>query len=169
MRETSEDLAQLQALLNSSIEQAGSFLRRSFQMPEHSLSATQLVHYLQGIQNVAFASVTSRGEPRVAPIGSLFYRGRFYIPTTTSAMRTKHVQKHPAVSLTHFVDNDLAIIVHGTATILLSDHPDFATIEELQRAANSQSVRDWGEGAYIQVNATMIYTFARNPDQFPEQ
>ena len=47
MKETPGDLEQLQALLDYSIEQAGSFLRSSFQMPQRSLSAGQIVHYLQ--------------------------------------------------------------------------------------------------------------------------
>ncbi len=167
MKETPGDLEQLQALLDRSIEQVGSFLRSSFQMPQCSLSAEQLVHYLQGIQNVAFATVTASGEPRVAPIGSLFFRGRFYIPTVVTAVRTRHVMKRSAVSLTHFVGNDLAIIVHGHATVVLSDHPDFAALEELQQASTGSSVRDWGEGAYLRVDAQVIYTFARDPAQYP--
>ncbi len=168
MKETPGDLEQLQALLDYSIEQAGSFLRNSFQMPQCSLSAEQLVHYLQGIQNVAFATVTASGEPRVAPIGSLFFRGRFYIPTVASAVRTRHVMKRSAVSLTHFVGNDLALIVHGHAAVVLPDHPDFAALEELQQASSGSSVRDWGEGAYLRVDAQAIYTFARDPVQYPE-
>src|SRR5258706_12625059 len=43
MRETQEDIERLQVLLDTSIERAGAFLRRSFQMPEHSLTAQQLI------------------------------------------------------------------------------------------------------------------------------
>jgi hypothetical protein len=39
MRETAADLERLQALLDDSIERAGPFLRSSFQLPGHSLSA----------------------------------------------------------------------------------------------------------------------------------
>src|SRR5689334_6003061 len=117
MKETPEDIIQLQAILDQSIEKSGSFLRSSMEMPEHSLSATQLVNYLQGNQTVAFATVTAKGEPRIAPIGSFFYRGHFYIPTVASAVRTKHIQKRPGVSLTCFAGDGLAIIVHGTAAI----------------------------------------------------
>jgi len=39
VRETPADLEALQALLDRSIAGAGPFLRSSFQMPEHSLSA----------------------------------------------------------------------------------------------------------------------------------
>jgi hypothetical protein len=167
MHETPEDMQRLQGLLDKSIERAGAFLRSSFQMPEHSLSAGQMTRYLQGIQNVAFATTTAKGEPRVAPIGSLFYRGRFHIPTVATAARTRMVTARPAVSLTHFVGDDLAIIAHGSATIIPVDHPDFAAVEEMQRAANGSSVRDWGEGVYLRVEAETLVTFARYPDQFP--
>jgi hypothetical protein len=43
MRETPEDIERLQALLDSSIARARAFLRRSFQMPEHALTAQQLI------------------------------------------------------------------------------------------------------------------------------
>jgi hypothetical protein len=167
MHETPEDMQRLQALLDRSIERAGAFLRSSFEMPEHSLSAEQVVRYLQGNQNVAFATTTAKGEPRVAPIGSLFYRGRFHIPTVATAARTRMVTARPAVSLTHFVGDDLAVIVHGSATTIPVDHPDFAPIEEMQRAASGSSVRDWGEGVYLRMEAETFVTFARYPDRFP--
>ena len=59
MYETPEDFQRLQTLLDQSIEQAGTFLRRSFQMPLHSFSVRQLVHFWQGMQTVAFATMTS--------------------------------------------------------------------------------------------------------------
>ena len=73
MRETAEDLQRLQTLLDDSIDRAGPFPRRSFEMPEHSLSAGQLAGHLQGSFTLALATVTARGEPRVAPIGALFF------------------------------------------------------------------------------------------------
>src|SRR5881227_560748 len=145
MRETQEDIERLQALLDSSIERAGAFLRRSFQMPQHSLTAQELVECWQDVQTVALATVTTRGEPRIAPIGSLLYRGDIYIPTVATAARTRHIMKRPAVSLTLFrvvcgqgatfhpaqgrvaerardafnlQKNELAIIVHGSAAIV---------------------------------------------------
>lgn len=169
MNETQEDIEQLQRLLDQSIEHAGSFLRNSFQMPECSLSAKQLVQYLQGIHTVAFATVTAKGEPRVAPIGSLFFRGHFYIPTVATAARTKQVMKRSAVSLTHFVGNDLAIIVHGDATVIASNHLDFPMLESLHYAGSGSKVSDWGEGIYLQVKANVLYTFARHLDQYSGQ
>src|SRR6266496_71012 len=105
MRETQEDIERLQALLDHSIERAGAFLRRSFQMPEHSLTAQQLIDCWLDVQTVA------------------------------TAARTRHVLKRPAVSLTLFRENELAIIVHGSAAILSPDHADFETLENLLYAS----------------------------------
>lgn len=167
MQETPEDLARLEALLTRSIEQAGPFLRGSFEMPAHSLSAQQLIGYLQGVQNIALATVTARGEPRVAPIGAIFYRGQFYIPTVAEAARTKHIARRPAVSLTHFADDGLAIIVHGEAAIVRQGDPEFAPVEAIQRASRGTSVREWGEGVYLRVDARVIYTYARDLAAYP--
>ena len=167
MGETSEDLQQLQELLDTSMANAGAFLRASFEAPAHSLSAAQLVAYFTGLRTVALATVTARGEPRVAPIGALLAHGHFVIPTVAAAARTRHVLARPGVSLTLYDGIDLAIIAHGTAAVVTADDPDFAEFEALQRAAEGASVRDWGEGVYLRVTATALYTYARYPDQFP--
>src|SRR5258708_37011336 len=129
MRETKGASERWQALLNSSIERGGAFLGCSFQMPEHSLTAEALVDCWQDMQTVALATVTMRGEPRLAPIGSLLYRGEIYLPTGATAARTRHVMKRPAVSLTLFRENELAIIRHGYATLNSPAHADFQNLE----------------------------------------
>jgi hypothetical protein len=169
VHETPEDLKGLDSLLHASMERAGPFLRSSFEMPEHSLSAYQLCRYLGGIQNVALATVTAAGEPRVAPIGAFLYRGAFYIPTTMEAARVRHVRRRPAISLTCFEGIDFAVIVHGTAAVLGEEHPDFEVLEGIQRAESGASVREWGSGAFLHVDADLFYSYARNPDQFPGQ
>ena len=167
MRETPEDLQRLQTLLDRSIEAAGEFLRDSFQMPDRSLSAAQLIRFLQGIRNVAFATVTRSGEPRVAPIGALFFRGRFHVPTVATAARTRHLVRRPAVSLTLHEGDDLAVIVHGKAEVLGPDHPDFPILEGTFQESGGGSVLEWGEGVYVRVEAAKLYTFARHPERFP--
>lgn len=168
MYETPEDFQQLQNLIDRSIEQAGAFLRQSFQMPDHSLSARQLVHVWQGMQTIALATVTRNGEPRVAPIGALLFRGSCYIPTVMTAARTKHILHRPAVSFTFFQGNDFAVIAHGSATVIQSDQPIFADIEKLQCEATGNSVREWGEGVFLQITPKTLFTYARDIDHFSE-
>lgn len=168
MYETPDDLEKLNARLSSSIERAGPFLRGSFQMPEHSLNARQLTQAVQGVVPVALATVTAKGEPRVAPIGAFLYRGEFYVPTTMQAARVRHLRRRPAISLTLYDGIDFAVIVHGQAVILGEDAAEFETLIEIQRSGQGETVRDWGEGAFIRIDAETIYTYARYPDRFPE-
>jgi hypothetical protein len=167
MRESADDLAWLEGLLGRSIEGAGAFLRSSFEMPEHSLSAAQLVRYLEGIPTVALATVTAKGEPRVAPIGAVFWRARFHIPTVATAARTRHLRARPAVSLTHYAGNDLAVLVHGRASIVTPAESLFGELDAYHREhTGGQGVSDWGEGVFLRIEPDVLYTYARYPEQF---
>ncbi len=90
MRETPQDLERLQELLAANIERAGGFLRGAFEMPERSLSATQLAGVLDGHPTVALATTMAKGEPRVAPTNAIFYRGAFHVPTVAASARPPH-------------------------------------------------------------------------------
>ncbi len=161
MHETAADLQLLQALLDESISNASPFLRRSFGMPERSMSAQQLVDHLQGSVTVALATVTAGGEPRVAPINALFVRGSFCVPTVAEAARTRHLSRRPGVSLTYFEGTALAVIVHGLAMIIGDDHPEFAELDEIQTHAGRQSPREWqGHAVFLKVEAARMYTYA---------
>lgn len=169
MRETPADLQRLQTLLDDSIKRASSFLRSSFEMPDHSLSARQLAAHLQGALTVALATVTARGEPRVAPISALFLRGQFYLPTVAEAARAQHLARRPGASLTYFEGTAFAVIAHGQAAIIGADHPDFTDLDATQVASGNQSVREWqGHGVYLQLQPATLYTFAREPGRYPE-
>jgi nitroimidazol reductase NimA-like FMN-containing flavoprotein (pyridoxamine 5'-phosphate oxidase superfamily) len=169
MRESPVDLQRLQALLDDSITRASAFLRSSFEMPEHSLSAMQLTTHLQGAVTVALATVTAKGEPRVAPINAFFLRGQFYVPTVAEATRTRHLSRRPGASLTYFEGTALAVIAHGEARIISADHRDFSELDATQVAVGNQSVREWeGHGVYLQLRAGSLYTFAHEPAGYPE-
>ncbi len=49
---------------------------------------------------MALATVTAKGEPRVAPLDGLFIRGRFHVGTGGAAARVRHLLRQPKVSLT---------------------------------------------------------------------
>jgi len=168
MNETSEDIGRLQALLTASIEKAGSYLRHSFEMPRCSLSATQLANYLQGVKNVALATTTAKGEPRVAPICAIFYCGYFYLPTGNNAARVKHVRRNPVVSLTYYEESAFAIIVHGHVSELALDQAPAENLEEILYEGTGYHVCDWEDGLYLRVNADTFYTFAQHPERYPD-
>jgi len=167
MHETKEDLLKLQDLLDRSVGQASEYLRECFQMPEHSLNAGQIVRLLRGFVTVAVATVTGKGEPRVAPVGSILFRGQFHIPTVRNSSRAKHVAKRPGISLSYYNANDLALVVHGHGEILAPDTLAFEALDEILKMENGKGVMDWGDGIYIRLIADRFYTFARYPEQFP--
>jgi hypothetical protein len=167
VHETPEDLDRLQELIDRSIEQASPFFRRSFQMPEHSLSAAQLTGHLHGSLTVALATVTARGEPRVAPIDSLFIHGRFHVPTVAESVRARHLARRPGASVTYFEGIDLAVIAHGEARIVSEDQDEFEQLDEVQLAAGNQSPREWtGTAVYLAIEAKSLFTFARYPERY---
>lgn len=164
MRETPEDIAWLDGVLTRSIEKAGPYLRTSFRMPTQSLDAKQLSAELDGILEVAIATVTAKGEPRVAPTAALFHRGRFCIPTLLASARVTHLKRQPAVSVTYYEGVDLAVIVHGRAEFVDEAQPDFAVLSDFQLEASESTVRQWGaDPLYIRVEPDVIYTYTSKP------
>lgn len=160
MYESTEDIAVLQGLLDRSIEQAGSFLRESLQIESHTLSADQVVRHLDGIRHASLATVTARGQPRVAPIVAIFVRGKYYVPTVVSAARTCHLRQRPGVSLTEYKGSDDAIIIHGRATLIGLSHTDFDEIDEKYMTfTTSGGPRNWGGDGpvYIRVDPDVMY------------
>src|SRR3989304_2064956 len=88
MHETEEQIAALQAILDRSFERAGVHTL-SIIRPERRLNARQLVKYLEGMKHIVVGTVTSRGEPRVAPVDGQFLRGGFWFGTDGRAGRIR--------------------------------------------------------------------------------
>ncbi|MHB8574069.1 MAG: pyridoxamine 5'-phosphate oxidase family protein [Dehalococcoidia bacterium] len=166
MHETTADLERLQATIDRSIAEAGPFLRSSFQMPEHSFSAQQLVEFFGDNRVVALATATASGAPRVAPIGCFLNGGVFYIPTTRAAARSRMIARRPRVSLTAFEGIDLAVIVHGSARLIDEGAPEFDRLDAAHLAGgmSSTSVRTWGkggDGCFIAITPETLVSFTR--------
>jgi len=160
MDETDRELAELQALLDRSAAGVQSAqLKEIFHVPKLTLTAAELVAALQGIQHVAMATVTASGEPRVGPMDSLFLHGRFHLYSDREAVRVRHLASRPAISITHFEGDDLAVIVHGRAVLIGPDSSDWSAIDDTVRAVYGSAVRDWSpDGIYIRVEPTVMFT-----------
>lgn len=167
MKESPSDRARLQDLIETSNENAGAFLRSSFEIPDRTLSADQLITRLHSAVTLALGTVTSDGRPRVAPVIALFYRGSFYIPSVSNALRTRHVRNNPEVSLSLYEGNDFAVIVHGKAEAVAATDPAFDDLVNLQIEHAQSDVREWGDPVYLRIDAERLYSFARYPEQFP--
>jgi hypothetical protein len=166
--QSEDEIYHLQNLMDHSMDRAGEFLRFSLQIPGKSLNARQLIRRLTGPLTVSFATVSSTGMPRVAPVLAFFNRGAFSIPTVRNALRARHLRMNANVSLTHYEGNDFAVIVHGTGELIGESDPEFHALVRLQLETVNEDVRDWGDAVYIRINPTHFYTFARYPEQFPE-
>jgi len=118
VHETPADLLTLQALLDASYARSGSHLR-SIWGPETRLSAEDVSAELAGVQVLDLATVTARGEPRVAPVDGLFFRGRFWFGSAATSLRFRNLRHNPAVSgaITRGTETFL-VIVHGRAVEL---------------------------------------------------
>src|ERR687891_6768 len=104
MFETDDELAELDALFESHLARANPHML-AIVTPERRLNARQVTRYLTGTKHVAFATVTSKGEPRVSPLDSLFIHGRFTLSTGSVATKISHLQRNPACSAVH-MDGD---------------------------------------------------------------
>jgi hypothetical protein len=115
MYETDQELEELQALLDASYARAGEHLRGIWG-PETRLDARRLSEELPGVQVLDLATVTPRGEPRVAPVDGFFFRGRFWFGSSPHSLRFRNIRRNPAVSgsITRGLETFL-VLVHGHA------------------------------------------------------
>jgi len=168
MYESEAEIAALQALLDRSYERAGAHTR-SIITPERRLSARQLVAYLQGTRHVAVGTVTSKGEPRVAPVDGHFLHGRFYFGTSENALRIQHLRRNRAISLCHVVGDEIGVVVHGRAVLLGGEGPEAKELRDHYARAYGSDPESWAEGiAWVRVEAQIMTTFALEPSRFPE-
>jgi nitroimidazol reductase NimA-like FMN-containing flavoprotein (pyridoxamine 5'-phosphate oxidase superfamily) len=172
VHETQDDLVELQGLLERSFANAGSHLLSIFD-PTRRLDAPQLSETLMGMRLLNLSTVTAKGEPRVGPVDGHFHRGHFYFGSSPESFRFKHIRVRPAVSAAHTVGEQLAVIVHGTATIIDVTSPDQdafraqlmetygrnpAFTEYLQKQRMDWD--DWFGGAlYARIDAEKMFTF----------
>src|SRR3954453_7460732 len=117
MHETAEDVQALQALLDRTYAQAGAHTLRIHTL-ERRRSAEQVVQRLTGTCLLALATVTADGRPLVGPVDGIFYRGAFHFGSAPDSMRFRHIRARPHVSATHLPGEELAVTVHGRATIV---------------------------------------------------
>ena len=160
MHETEDDLRTLQELLDRSHAGAGPHLRAIFG-DDRRIPAVQLPALLPGVQVLALATVTARGEPRVAPVDGLFYRGCFHFGSSDDSARFRHIRARPAVSATHLRGEQLAVVVHGHAVEIDPRGPG----EDGFRAYLNETYpgwddADWAAGApYARIEPSAMFTF----------
>jgi general stress protein 26 len=130
MLETTEELDNLQQLLDRSMAGAGEHLRGII-TGERRLSAAELAGRLQGMRLLTVATVTADGRPLAGPVDGYFLHGTFWFSSGRDSVRMRHLAARPAVSATHLPGEELAVTVHGRAELFDMRDPAGA---ELRRA-----------------------------------
>src|ERR1700693_5822960 len=105
MHETSEDLTELQALLDRSIEDAGPHLL-SIITAQRRVEARDLAARLTGMRLLVLATVTRDGRPLAGPVDGISFRGAFHFGSSPDPMRLRHIRERPQVSATHLPGED---------------------------------------------------------------
>jgi uncharacterized pyridoxamine 5'-phosphate oxidase family protein len=160
VHETGDDLIWLQELLDRSHAGAGEHLRAIFD-DERRIPAAELPALLPGVQVLALATVTARGEPRAAPVDGLFFRGRWHFGSSERSARFRHIRARPAVSATHLRGEELAIVVHGRAVEIDPRAPEHAAF----RAYLNETYPGWDDAAwaagapYARIEPSAMFTF----------
>lgn len=163
MHETNDEVARLQTLLDESHASMGTYMR-SILSPERRLTATELIQRLRGMKLLALATVNGRGEPRVGPVDSHFYRGAFWFGSAPDSVRFRHIRVRPAVSATHLDGEAFSVTVHGEAVIVDLDEQEHAGFRDVLIDTYGESW--WDEvgtsALFARIDAHRMYTYAND-------
>lgn len=167
MLETSQELARLQTLLDTSAATGGAHLR-SILTQERRLDAAQLSTLLTGMRLLTVATVTADGRPIASPVDGYFLHGSFWFSTSRRSIRARHLAQRPALSATHVPNERLAVCAHGQA--MLFDFPSNETTELRQAMLDhylplqGTSFQQWldtiDDGVAVEIHANRLFVFA---------
>ena len=152
MHETADDLARLQRQLDESYAKAGEHLKSIFR-PERCLSAEGVVEELAGVFVLHLATVTAAGDPFVAPIDGLFFRGELWFGIPPGGLRTRHIRAHPGVSASYARGEDACVIVHGSAVEVATSGSDYLAWEAYGREVYGRKLWDYWNREHYRARA----------------
>jgi general stress protein 26 len=169
MYETRAELDHIQALIDKSMASA-SLQLRSIAHEGRRLSADQVTEILQGKRQMAVATVTRSGEPRVSPLDLLLMHGRFYFCTSAHAAKVTQLRHRPAISLAYMESDIVGITVHGHAVLHEWGSPRFDDLDRefLAVYGGTPSTKDEAV-AFIEVEPQRVYTYDRRAEIAPDQ
>lgn len=157
--ETPEDLRALQRLLDASHARAGVHLRSIF-TEERRVHAGELPALLMGVQVTHLATVTARGEPRVAPVDGLFFRGHLWFGSSQRSLRFRHIRARPQVSASIAHGERLAVLIHGRAHEIDLADPAVVRFASYCLEVYGESWREWSPGSpYAWIEPERMLTF----------
>src|SRR3954471_16158537 len=117
MRETPDELAELQALLDRSFDRASEHLK-SIMEPQRRLSAERLGGDPPSPAALNIATVTARGEPRISAVDGHFIGGHWYFTTAAPSPKAAQLRARPAISASYTPRDGYGVFCHGRVTEL---------------------------------------------------
>lgn len=166
MFETKKELAELQALLDSSFAKARGVRYSGFN-DGNRYSARQLAGF-KGVRLVAVATVNARGEPRAAPRSGAFLHGRFYLAANSASTTAKRLAARPTLGITYF-ETHVLIMGHGKASPIRKGTAEYkALVKEWIDAFMGGEDCLEGTDLLIRVDADHLVAFTVNPEEYPE-
>ena len=144
MKETSEEVGELQRLLDAAYERSTEHLQ-SIITDERRLTAAELVQVLQGMCTLNLATVTAHGEPRISAVDGHFLHARWVFTTSGTAAKARQLRARPAASISYVDGERIGVFSHGQVEFLTPEHPEFAAIEEHLVAHYGSSPSSWGD------------------------
>jgi hypothetical protein len=124
MKETPDEIARLQDLLDRSHAQATDHLRAIIH-GDRVLSADDLVALLTGMRVLSLATVTAQGQPRVSAVDGHFLHATWSFSTSGTAAKARHMRARPDVSVAHVDNEKLAVFSHGRVEPLEEGDPEW--------------------------------------------
>ena len=164
-KETADQLARLQDLLDRSAAGAGPHLRGII-TDDRRLDAAQLSERLQGMVLLVLATATADGRPLVGPVDGYFLHGSFFFSSGRESVRMRHLDRRPAVSASHLPGEQLAVTVHGRAQLFDLDGPDYPELRQAMLdhylPLQGPAFEEWLDGSDAmgaRIEATHLFTF----------
>jgi hypothetical protein len=119
---------------------------------------------------LALATVTTDGRPIVGPVDGIFFRGAFHFGSSPDSLRFRHIGARPQVSATHLPGEELAVTVHGRASMV--------DVNAASEAAFKQTLLGiYGPGwesmlasgaVYARIHADRMFTYAAEHSARPD-
>jgi hypothetical protein len=164
MRETPEELASLQNLLDLSFDQASEHLK-SIMTPPRRLTAERLVGDLPSPAVLNIGTVTAGGEPRVSAVDGHFLHGHWYFTTAAASPKARQLQARPAISASYTPRDGYGVFCHGQITAL-DPGPEQQMVIDHFVETYGQSPAEWAVGIfYARIDARWMVGFAMTADE----
>jgi hypothetical protein len=160
MKETREEVGELQQLLDAAYERSTAHLQNII-TDQRRLTAADVVQVLQGMCTLNLATVTAQGEPRISAVDGHFLHARWVFTTSGTAAKARHLRARPAASISYVDGERIGVFSHGQVEFLTPEHPEFAAIEEHLVNHYGSSPSSWGdEIVYCRLQPTWMVGYA---------